>query len=185
MSRKGFTTFLSSLPLSPVKRTPVHLLLLLAGWLIAGSSLAQTTVEYIHTDALGSVVAVTNEAGQVIERFDYEPYGAIIGKPDYGGVGFTGHVQDAATGLTYMQQRYYDPVCGCFLSVDPVTAIGGNSIGMLMHSITHIASPIRMGDKVGQIRVLPILGLLCSRRVVAVIPVSRKLLGIWQRRKRR
>ncbi|HSX63872.1 MAG TPA: RHS repeat-associated core domain-containing protein [Pseudoxanthomonas sp.] len=105
-----------------VKRTQVHLLLLLAGWLAAGSSLAQTTVEYIHTDALGSVVAVTNEAGQVIERFDYEPYGAIIGQPNYGGVGFTGHVQDAATGLTYMQQRYYDPICGCFLSVDPVTA---------------------------------------------------------------
>lgn len=31
-------------------------------------------------------------------------------------------MQDAATGLTYMQQRYYDPQCGCFLSVDPVTA---------------------------------------------------------------
>ncbi|MCW0216718.1 MAG: RHS repeat-associated core domain-containing protein, partial [Prosthecobacter sp.] len=27
----------------------------------------------------------------------------------------------AATGLTYMQQRYYDPLIGRFLSVDPVT----------------------------------------------------------------
>ncbi|WP_368564803.1 RHS repeat domain-containing protein [Pseudoxanthomonas sp. UTMC 1351] len=92
--------------------------------LVSGGPLAQaqTTVEYIHTDALGSPVAVTNQAGQVIERLDYEPYGAIIGQPNYGGIGFTGHVQDAATGLTYMQQRYYDPQCGCFLSVDPVTA---------------------------------------------------------------
>jgi YD repeat-containing protein len=86
---------------------------------LASAAKAQTTVEYIHTDALGRVVAVTNEAGQVIERFDYEPYGAIIGKPNYGGVDFTGHVQDAATGLTYMQQRYYDPGIGRFLSVDP------------------------------------------------------------------
>lgn len=85
-------------------------------------ALAQTTVEYIHTDALGSPVAVTNQAGQVIERDDYEPYGAMIGKPDYQGIGYTGHVQDAATGLTYMQQRYYDPQLGLFLSVDPVTA---------------------------------------------------------------
>ena len=38
------------------------------------------------------------------------------------GPGYTGHVQDAATGLTYMQQRYYDPQLGGFLSVDPVTA---------------------------------------------------------------
>ena len=29
---------------------------------------------------------------------------------------------DGATGLTYMQQRYYDPLLGRFLSVDPVTA---------------------------------------------------------------
>jgi RHS repeat-associated protein len=34
--------------------------------------------------------------------------------------GFTGHVDDAATGLTYMQARYYDPVLGRFLSTDPI-----------------------------------------------------------------
>jgi len=31
-------------------------------------------------------------------------------------------VTDAATGLTYAQQRYYDPVMGRFLSTDPVQA---------------------------------------------------------------
>lgn len=30
-------------------------------------------------------------------------------------------MNDADTGLTYMQQRYYDPVAGRFLSIDPVT----------------------------------------------------------------
>jgi RHS repeat-associated protein len=35
-------------------------------------------------------------------------------------IGFTGHVNDVDTGLTYMQQRYYDPVAGRFLSIDPV-----------------------------------------------------------------
>ncbi|MEO0467486.1 MAG: RHS repeat-associated core domain-containing protein, partial [Pseudomonadota bacterium] len=35
-------------------------------------------------------------------------------------IGFTGHVEDAKTGLTYMQARYYDPVIGRFLSSDPV-----------------------------------------------------------------
>jgi len=80
------------------------------------------TAKYQHTDALGSPVAVTNMAGAVIDRTHYEPYGAAINKPGYDGIGYTGHVMDGATGLTYMQQRYYDPVCGCFLSVDPVTA---------------------------------------------------------------
>jgi RHS repeat-associated protein len=36
-------------------------------------------------------------------------------------IGFTGHVNDVDTGLVYMQQRYYDPIAGRFLSVDPVT----------------------------------------------------------------
>lgn len=80
------------------------------------------STRYQHTDALGSPVAVSNEAGQVIERNDYEPYGAIIGKPTFSGIGYTGHVMDGATGLTYMQQRYYDQSVGRFLSVDPVTA---------------------------------------------------------------
>lgn len=78
--------------------------------------------KYHHTDALGSPVAVTNAAGQVTDRTDWEPYGAAIGKPTYEGIGFTGHVHDAATKLTYMQQRYYDPAIGRFLSMDPVTA---------------------------------------------------------------
>ncbi|MDR6840430.1 RHS repeat domain-containing protein [Pseudoxanthomonas sacheonensis] len=88
-----------------------------------GSVSAQAqTVEYLHTDALGTLVAVTNTAGVVIERSEYEPYGKLLNRPLADGPGFTGHVQDAATGLTYMQQRYFDPGIGRFLSVDPVTA---------------------------------------------------------------
>ncbi len=36
------------------------------------------------------------------------------------GLGFTGHLEDTDIGLTYMQQRYYDPVIGRFYSNDPV-----------------------------------------------------------------
>ncbi|MDR6840428.1 RHS repeat-associated core domain-containing protein [Pseudoxanthomonas sacheonensis] len=88
-----------------------------------GSVSAQAqTVEYLHTDALGTLVAVTNTAGVVIERSEYEPYGKLLNRPLADGPGFTGHVQDAATGLTYMQQRYYDPGIGRFLSVDSIIA---------------------------------------------------------------
>jgi RHS repeat-associated protein len=86
----------------------------------------QVGLKYQHTDALGSPVAVTNASGQVIERMDYEPWGVIIGKPNHNGIGYTGHVMDGATGLTYMQQRYYDQSVGRFISVDPVTAYDGN-----------------------------------------------------------
>lgn len=85
---------------------------------------ATETLKYQHTDALGSPLAVTNAAKAVVESSEYEPYGRLVNKPLFDGPGFTGHVQDAATGLTYMQQRYYDPELGLFLSVDPVTAYG-------------------------------------------------------------
>jgi RHS repeat-associated protein len=97
--------------------------MLLAACVGMGSVQAQT-VEYIHTDALGTPVAVTDVNRNVIERSEYEPYGALLNRPISDGPGYTGHVMDAATGLTYMQQRYYDPQIGRFLSVDPVTADG-------------------------------------------------------------
>lgn len=79
------------------------------------------TIKFQHTDALGSPIAVTDTAGQVVERTDYQPYGSPIGKT-VDGIGYTGHAMDGATGLTYMQQRYYDQDLGRFLSIDPVAA---------------------------------------------------------------
>jgi len=82
---------------------------------------APTTIKYQHTDALGSLVATSDTTGRVIERLNYDPYGAVVGSSMHSGIGYTGHVMDGGTGLTYMQQRYYDPAIGRFLSVDPVT----------------------------------------------------------------
>ena len=83
---------------------------------------AASTVEYIHTDLLGNIAVVTDATANVTERREYEPYGAQLTPMLQDGPGYTGHLQDAATGLVYMQQRYYDPMIGVFLSVDPVTA---------------------------------------------------------------
>lgn len=80
------------------------------------------TLKYFHTDALGSPVAVSSQTGSVLERNLHEPYGARVNQAPRQSIGFTGHVEDGATGLTYMQQRYYDPSIGWFLSVDPVSA---------------------------------------------------------------
>lgn len=78
--------------------------------------------KYQHTDALGSPVVVTSQGRGVLEKRKYEPYGSQVSPAPQDGQGYTGHVYDAATGMLYMQQRYYDPVIGRFLSVDPVTA---------------------------------------------------------------
>jgi RHS repeat-associated protein len=80
-------------------------------------------IKYIHTDALGSPVARTDANRTESHRTRYEPYGATHsgGVPAGLELGFTGHVNDGDTGLVQMQQRYYEPLAGRFLSVDPVT----------------------------------------------------------------
>ena len=100
---------------------------------LAGSQVARrevpmaggaSTITYQHTDALGSPIAVTNSGGTVIaaEASEYEPYGKLLNRANDDRPGYTGHVMDQASGLTYMQQRYYDPAIGRFLSVDPIVA---------------------------------------------------------------
>ncbi|WP_431286228.1 RHS repeat-associated core domain-containing protein [Roseateles chitinivorans] len=92
------------------------------------TQIAETTsgiTQFAHTDALGSPVAHTTATGALLNRTRYEPYGFTAQgtkpSPATSVIGFTGHVNDADTDLVYMQQRYYDPIAGRFLSVDPVT----------------------------------------------------------------
>ena len=84
------------------------------------------TYRYLHTDGLGSALVETDATQTVLERSEYEPYGALTNRAEKDDVGYTGHRQDASTGLTYMQQRYYDSQVGMFLSSDPVTAYSGS-----------------------------------------------------------
>jgi RHS repeat-associated protein len=84
---------------------------------------APYTLTYLHTDALGSVVAKSDVDGEIQQRYRYTPYGEDFGGT-LNGLGYTGHDMDQETGLTYMQQRYYDPVIGRFLAIDPVAADG-------------------------------------------------------------
>ena len=79
-------------------------------------------VTYQHTDALGSPVAFTNAAGTVTRRERMTAWGEPADGTWSNGPGYTGHQMDAGSRLVYMQQRYYDPEIGRFLSVDPVTA---------------------------------------------------------------
>jgi RHS repeat-associated protein len=104
------------------------------------------SVTYIYTDGLGSPVARMDGAGTVISRTRYEPYGYVASgvQPT---IGFTGHVNDVDTGLTYMQKRYYDPLAGRFLSIDPVVtdANSGGSFNRYANNSPYNIL-IRMGD---------------------------------------
>ncbi len=79
-------------------------------------------VTYLHPDYQGSAQSGTNNVGSVVWREQYTPFGEEQQGPSANDdqMGFTGHIRDSVTGLNYMLARYYDPVIGRFLSVDPV-----------------------------------------------------------------
>ncbi|WP_363796440.1 RHS repeat-associated core domain-containing protein [Lysobacter firmicutimachus] len=119
----------------------------LRGSLLA--SHANDGIRYQHTDALGSPVAASDEAGGVVARTLYDPFGSVIGSAVYDGIGFAGHIADGPTGLVQMQQRYMDPDVGRFLSVDPlgVDARLGNGFNRYSYAVNN---PYRFTDPDGR-----------------------------------
>jgi RHS repeat-associated protein len=81
---------------------------------------------------------------------EHRPYGEqALGTPK-DGPGFTGHMGDADTGLVYMQQRYYDPAIGRFLSVDPVTAYSSGDMRFFNRYAYANNNPYRFTDPDGR-----------------------------------
>lgn len=77
--------------------------------------------EYVVTDAAGSV-EMTVGSGQASPASTraYEPFGQVRAQTGSAatGRGFLGQVEDASTGLSYLNARYYDAVAGIFISAD-------------------------------------------------------------------
>jgi RHS repeat-associated protein len=75
---------------------------------------------YYHTDAIGSVRAITDQSGTTVIRHDYFPFGEdtqpLTGDP----MRFGGLELDAESGLNYAGARYYRNIWGRFMRVDPV-----------------------------------------------------------------
>lgn len=84
---------------------------------------------YTYTDRLGSVLAVTDAYGAVIENYAYDPWGNRLDPYDWSkeddrenllcNRGFTGHEHIDGMNLINMNGRVYDPLIGLFLSLDP------------------------------------------------------------------
>lgn len=102
---------------------------------------------YKHTDALGSPVVTTDASKNVMSRMAYTPYGQPMAPMD--GVGYTGHFIDVGTQLTYMQQRYYDPQVGGFLSADPMPSSPADGWNFNRYAYT-AGNPFRYVDPDGR-----------------------------------
>jgi RHS repeat-associated protein len=79
---------------------------------------------YYHHDQLGSTRLLTNADGDTVETINYSPYGTptISSGTATTALLYAGDYTDPASGLVYMQARWYDPSTAQFLSVDPLVA---------------------------------------------------------------
>jgi RHS repeat-associated protein len=85
----------------------------------------------------------------VLQTTQHEPYGKMLNRSNDNRPGYTGHMMDKATGLVYMQQRYYDPLIPRFLSVDPITAYS-NPVGAFNRYWYANNNPYRFFDPDGR-----------------------------------
>lgn len=81
------------------------------------------TVTYYHNDVAGTPLVATDLSGKVVWKENYRPYGEKLNNQSANienKLWFTGKPYDNNTGLSYMGARYYDPLLGRFMGVDPV-----------------------------------------------------------------
>ncbi|MGI5975809.1 MAG: RHS repeat domain-containing protein [Paludibacter sp.] len=93
-------------------------------------------VYYTYTDYLGSLIALTNESGTVVERYAYDPWGTRRNPTNWTQTdnrtiwivnrGYTGHEHLDAFSIINMNGRVYDPLTAQFFSPDPFVQAPGN-----------------------------------------------------------
>jgi len=81
-------------------------------------NIAGSTSTYLHQDKIGSTIALTDNSGAVLNKYQYSPFGET---PSLTGTifGYTGQRFDSEIGLYNYRARYYSPALGRFLQPDP------------------------------------------------------------------
>ncbi|MFH2011587.1 MAG: RHS repeat-associated core domain-containing protein [Pseudomonadota bacterium] len=85
---------------------------------------------YMTYDQVGSLRVVSDSAGNVVKRLDYDSFGNIIGdsNPSYSiPFGFAGGLHDRDTNLVRFGYRDYGPDVGRWTAKDPILFAGGDT----------------------------------------------------------
>lgn len=121
---------------------------------------------YLHRDYLGSIVAVTNHAGTVLEKRLFDAWGTITKVQDGAGNnliklsvidrGYTGHEHLQGVNLIHMNGRLYDPVVHRFLQPDNFIQDPYNTQNFNRYSYV-LNNPLKFTDASGEFAWIPVI----------------------------
>ena len=89
------------------------------------------TTHTYHYDHLGNTIALTDDDGEVTDRWEYSPYGIVTHREGSTDTPFqySGQhgVMTDSNGLIHMRARYYNPTIRRFINADPIGFEGGTN----------------------------------------------------------
>jgi RHS repeat-associated protein len=102
---------------------------------------------FYHADGLGSITALTDSRGHVVQSYEYSSFGEM---KHHGGhvkqpYTYTSREWDKETGLYFYRARYYSPIEGSFISKDPIGYVGGD-VNLLRYVLNN---PVTLIDPIG------------------------------------
>ncbi|MBE9078258.1 putative Ig domain-containing protein [Romeria aff. gracilis LEGE 07310] len=136
------------------------------------------TERIYHQDGLGSTRLLTDNTGQVIDRYVYDAYGRLIahdGNAD-NAYQFAGEQRDSQTGLDYLRARYYDSDLGRFISKDAFSGMLGDPMSQHDYQYAH-ANPVNFTDPTGYFSLQEALSVTAMLSITASLGASAGYLG--------
>jgi len=113
---------------------------------------------YAYSDFQGSLIALTDVSGNVVEKYAYDPWGARRNPTDWTqkdlrtkwitNRGYTGHEHLDAFGIINMNGRVYDPLTAMFMSTDPYIQAPGDWLNYNRYGYC-MGNPFRYTDPSG------------------------------------
>ena len=137
--------------------------------------------KYLHKDHLGSIVSVTDESGETVQRLHFDAWGRARTKtadPDWSLIllhaegdhladrGYTGHETLGDGSLVHMNARIYDPEIGRFLSPDGLVQAPANLQNYNRYSYV-LNQPLSLTDPSGNGWFAAVVAIIVEIAIVA------------------